>query len=600
VQDGLVIQCLISVFSICTDSLFMEYCAKSRIPVILLRLITEHGASVDEYSIAAKSLSMLAWNPSSRLFMQQKEIFILLLNLINVNFKVLAAESLAAIIRFLVIGYESNIELITKRNILHCMAKINERNVGKDAAAVSISRSLVATLRTFCDDQSVDTADIICEGAIAILLNAVQIADHDTYNNQDTKIMHDVAYVLFMFATGSTEARQKATTPETVEIISALGSDPHCAELVAVIIASFAADVRCRCTFAVPEIITTIVNLVDLNLVAETMNSNFILALNFFSKYPAGRVLLLTPAFSVEKILTGLNNHTNLKIKANIARTFKSINTDPNEAIEEGTVASLIAMSLEGKMRNPASDDLTYPELDQQELKNIPAPSCSLELGQEIKVEEFSWFEQVSVTKGGAAGKGPDPPEPPTSVVDGSKEYPNMAEEVDGVEMEGQTKMAFAKMPIPEVFRESFRLNDVDFQTKQDDESQDGKSVEEGMTLSPRHMSTESLQSAIGGSGVDDGQAAQSPTPSRESSKSEDCNTPTTKGSKKSKKLTLTGDLSDTEQNLMSTASSRTNSQATTPTMKGKSKKKKKKNASKELVDDLSMSHQAQQLGLYN
>lgn len=40
------------------------------------------------------------------------------------------------------------------------------------------------------------------------------------------------------------------------------------------------------------------------------------------------------------------------------------------------------------------------------------------------------WFQHIVVSKGGAAGKGPEPPEPPSMTVDGSQEYPNMAEEV--------------------------------------------------------------------------------------------------------------------------------------------------------------------------
>ena len=37
----------------------------------------------------------------------------------------------------------------------------------------------------------------------------------------------------------------------------------------------------------------------------------------------------------------------NPKIKANCGRAYKNFNSDLNEAIEEGAVASLIAMSLE-------------------------------------------------------------------------------------------------------------------------------------------------------------------------------------------------------------------------------------------------------------
>ena len=59
----------------------------------------------------------------------------------------------------------------------------------------------------------------------------------------------------------------------------------------------------------------------------------------------------------------------------------------------------------------------------------LAPPNCS----EEVRTKEITdalWFQQVVVSKGGAAGKGPEPPEPPSMTVDGSQEYPNMAEEV--------------------------------------------------------------------------------------------------------------------------------------------------------------------------
>lgn len=79
------------------------------------------------------------------------------------------------------------------------------------------------------------------------------------------------------------------------------------------------------------------------------------------------------------------------------------------------------------------------------------------------------WFAKVIVTKGGAAGKGPDPPEPPPMSTDGSSEYPAMLEELDTAEVEGKTKMAFAKMQIPANIRDLHLLVDQDFITNKDE-----------------------------------------------------------------------------------------------------------------------------------
>ena len=122
----------------------------------------------------------------------------------------------------------------------------------------------------------------------------------------------------------------------------------------------------------------------------------------------------------------------------------------------------------------------------------LAPPNCN----EEVRTKEITdslWFQQVVVSKGGAAGKGPEPPEPPSMTVDGSQEYPNMAEEVklqcmdtsfpyltqciylkvDGGEVEGKTKMAFAKMQVPYPFKEQFLLTDDDFKVKSDKDEEE-------------------------------------------------------------------------------------------------------------------------------
>lgn len=465
VQDGLIMQTLTTVFSLCSETVFREYMAKSRTPVILLRLIMEQGSSVEEYSLAIKALSLMAWDVRSRLFLQKKEIFTLFLYVIETNFKVLAAEWLAHCIRFLITDYDDNYTLVHELGLLGCMTKINERTVAKDDSGISICRSLVAALRTLCHDPSVPTIDLVSEGTMSILSNAYTLAA------EDDKIMYDVGCVLYLFATESTECRQKTCLPDTIRVITALEEHSLCAELVAVAMTLYAGDLKCRSFFACRETIQSIVNVIDLKLVMESMNSNFILAIFAYAKFPAGRALLtdISSGFNIERTLTALNNHTSSKIKANINRAMKCINTDPNEAIEEGTVANLIAMSLEGKLKNPASDDVVYPTMENMKIKGIAAPTCVVEITTTLMAQDSTWFDQVDVTKGGAAGKGPGPPEPFTALVDGSKEYPNMADEVDSVEQEVKTKMAFAKMPIPQVFKESFLLDESEFITKVED-----------------------------------------------------------------------------------------------------------------------------------
>ena len=125
------------------------------------------------------------------------------------------------------------------------------------------------------------------------------------------------------------------------------------------------------------------------------------------------------------------------------------------------SITYVSCISAQGKLKNQSSDDFTHPDLIPQKERNIPPPTCAQEISQ--NPTEAQWFEKVKVTNGGAAGKGPDPPEPPAMSVDGSSEYPNMAEELDAGETEGKTKMAFAKMQIPPNVKDSHLLSDTDF-----------------------------------------------------------------------------------------------------------------------------------------
>lgn len=83
--------------------------------------------------------------------------------------------------------------------------------------------------------------------------------------------------------------------------------------------------------------------------------SNLVLAIYFMSKVSSSREYLLSPSVGMDRVLVPFTNHDNAKIKANVNRVYKNLNSDINEAIEEGAVATLIAMSLEVCMHLPLS-----------------------------------------------------------------------------------------------------------------------------------------------------------------------------------------------------------------------------------------------------
>ncbi len=189
----------------------------------------------------------------------------------------------------------------------------------------------------------------------------------------------------------------------------------------------------------------------------ENTLSNLVIAMYAISKVATAREFLTGPSVQLDRVLIQLSGSESAKIKANVNRAYKNLNADLNEAIEEGAVANLIAMSLEGKLKNQSSDEFAHPILEDEDtlldpLKDFDSSSLM-----------DRWYAKVSVTKGGAAGKGPEPPEPPAMSTDGSAQYPNMMEELDGGEADGKTKMSFAKMQIPTSLKEQYLMTDSDF-----------------------------------------------------------------------------------------------------------------------------------------
>ena len=220
-----------------------------------------------------------------------------------------------------------------------------------------------------------------------------------------------------------------------------------------------------------------------------------VLAIYGFSKINSCREFLMAAPFQIDRVINKLSLLESPRIRANCARAYKNFNSDLNEAIEEGAVASLIAMSLEGKLKNQSSDEFLHPDVIPQKDRNLPAPACSGEIS--ANPTEAQWFEKVKVTNGGAAGKGPDPPEPPATSIDGSSEYPNMAEELDAGEIEGKTKMAFAKMQVPQNVKESHLLSDTDFMLNADRDRDDASANESALETDEGESVDEEVKEAI-------------------------------------------------------------------------------------------------------
>ena len=180
--------------------------------------------------------------------------------------------------------------------------------------------------------------------------------------------------------------------------------------------------------------------------------------------------MLSRPPVSLDIHLLRVSAMEEPRLKANCARALKNMTSDSTEAIEEGAVAALIAMSLEGKSKgNKVSDELAAPVI--APYKKDTAPACF--------DDSPDWANYVHVlpkmvAEGGESDTDIAHPAAPI-VADANEEMAFPVEDLDGSEAEGRAKMAFAKMQVPVDVREQALLRDEDFNVKEEelDEGQD-------------------------------------------------------------------------------------------------------------------------------
>lgn len=210
---------------------------------------------------------------------------------------------------------------------------------------------------------------------------------------------------------------------------------------------------------------------------------------------------MMASPLHIDRILTHIGSTTeNARIKANSNRAYKTLNADVNEAIEEGAVANLIAMSIEGKLKNQASDEFILPLALPLSESKLQPPGCTKDILLTILQRNTAcWYSKVVVAKGGAAGKGPDPPDPPTLANEEQSRYGNMSEELDFSEADAKPRMSFAKMQIPSNLKESYLLTDVDFMINNDREDNNTIAETDSTTSEMRGDSQLDLQQPGGG-----------------------------------------------------------------------------------------------------
>jgi len=268
--------------------------------------------------------------------------------------------------------------------------------------------------------------------------------------------MYNVSVVMMRMSFSTSEARLAIACPESVFILNALANTTLCHDMVCTFLHMVLTDLKTRSIFGNFAIARLIIRILETN-TNEDVLDNAVTAMFAFSKVHTTRVLLADTVNADMHLMKILQQEHSAQLKANCARTLKNMNSDPNEAIEEGTVAALIAMALDGKKTNVV-DNLNAPNAIPMKLKDISLPQCGT-----LDVDAALWYGEKVIASGGSAGKGPDPPQPPPMTDDDSVAHPLLTDELDGGEMEGKTKMAFAKMQAPEELRSNFLLTEADF-----------------------------------------------------------------------------------------------------------------------------------------
>lgn len=465
-DEGASLTCIRSLFAAALNSKFTPIMSAGSLPVTILKVsITSDG---EKYCYCMKILAMIAWDKTSRASIQKPEFVSKFVEVISANFQEDYTIWIVTIMKYMAIGHSNPKELIdlgfaNALWIIHLSIY--------DSDMKSCVEFIVEILRILSQDDS--CLDCIAnESTIAILNKAMGFVQGHAPS------VYNMAIILYRCASSSAEKKILTAVPDTIKIMEFIigESTTICSEPLSVTLCLYLYDNKTRSSFYNASIASIIYKILTSNTKSNDTLNNAVSAVYAMSKLPKCRDIICSLPYNIEIELQKLcqsQSSGNVEVKANCTRTLKNLSMDAVEAIEEGTVAALIAMSLEGKMKAKAAEDYHPYAIIPLRVEKLPPPECMTEV-----VADAQWFDTHNPITGGAAGKGPEPPEPPAIALVGSSEYPLMAEDIEIVESnDGKMKMAFAKMQIPVELKSSYILSDSDFESKQTQTEEDAASV---------------------------------------------------------------------------------------------------------------------------
>jgi hypothetical protein len=494
-------QCIAALFLACREERFLATMGQLQVGASMVQLGLS-GVNQDETKnvLISKITATLALNKSSRRFLHADNSSFApdLVALIKANTSTECGVWLGQALRFYCDGAPEPYALVEEGigSALVALSKLGDKTSVISSSVVEVARLLV--------EGDVRAIPELAQPAIlCILLQAIKQQVVGKAND----VLYNVAVVMNIMASGSTEARQSMVScDECQQVMLHLIKHRYTSELATATMFAFFNDAKSRTAMCSPEIGAAIVAVMKESPHKDTLY-NCVSALFVMSKYPESRSYLASDPINADQLLLQMKADDDPKLKANISRAVKNLQSDINEAIEEGVVASLIAISLEGKQqKTKVTEDVRHIEVH-------PFATAAI---TDVGFDKFDglayfWYCEKEVSGGGEVGAGPPHPSPP-HMGDSEGTYKQFGvEELDGNngEQEGKAKMGFAKMQIPAETKAMFLLNDADFVIKEDgdgsatdDASNDGLGGAESSVIPGGAMEDSMVMGQTGGDAI--------------------------------------------------------------------------------------------------
>lgn len=483
------LQCAMAALSATLEPSFRMSCANSSLPSSMANVALS-STDASKTLFCLKALAVLAWNEESRPSMQTPIFANMVLKFIERMSSEVELVWVSQILFYICVDYSDYPELLEvgMQSALQKLCQANDP---------TIMQCVAGTIRCFCTDAY--SVNILASSVtIDILMRIVEKERAFGEDPQTSMCMYNIACILYAFTAHSPESKARIAIPEIVTLIDAISSNSDVMELVATTLCIFCSDNKCRAVFANETISKLVVKMLEQNPRVAVL-SNIVHAIYSLSKIPATRQQLLDA--DADRILLKLSQSEDAKLKANCSRSLKNLSSDASETIEEGAVAALIAMSLEGKASNKNTEEVEPPDvmpLDARRFGPLKARARRAERdeessqgkenafmqaqydAQEVQEEEEDflekgilrepWVMRVPLSKGDNAGRGPPPPLPPKMSSESSVDHPSTVDDLDGAETDAsRTKMAFAKMQTPYELRDSYSFDDKDFEVHEEE-----------------------------------------------------------------------------------------------------------------------------------